>query len=328
MEREPKPIPPDEQSLMVREILYMRANSGYPRSQIVIGLAALHRPELLSMAEECVGVFKNSDGDEKKARDQILKRLAMKFSPEIMDLVDKTVDELQKDPTAALNIMKSANDAGQIKEVGPMVETPKAQTEVKPADLSWIEAGEGGWVAKTLEACMAQQTNVLVKFSEDEKKAGYGFACQLMVGKIENREFYECEDGGTFNLYFNDKGVQPKPPEVQVRNVVCIDVDTLFDIIMPDWEQVKASTEEGEVQGLQAVLAIFEDGGWDVLLPQLRPRMTIGEAIANGKILFGGDKPDVDSEMWSKMSEAVLVGLAYPLALKGLIAVAKDQRKK
>ena len=53
-----------------------------------------------------------------------------------------------------------------------MVETPKAQTEVKPADLSWIEAGEGGWVAKTLEACMAQQTNVLVKFSEDEKKAG------------------------------------------------------------------------------------------------------------------------------------------------------------
>jgi hypothetical protein len=81
------------------------------------------------------------------------------------------------------------------------------------------------------------------------------------------------------------------------------------------------------VQGLQAVLAIFEDGGWEKLLPQLQPRIGIGDAIANGKILFGGDKPDIDSEMWAKMSEAVLVGIAYPMAVKALIATAQEQRK-
>jgi hypothetical protein len=71
-----------------------------------------------------------------------------------------------------------------------------------------------------------------------------------------------------------------------------------------------------------------ENGGMEILLPQLRPSISISDAIANGKILFGGDKPDIDSEMWSKMSSSVLTDLAYPMAVKTLLNIAEQQRKK
>jgi hypothetical protein len=342
----PDKIPEHQRRLMIHDILYMRGNSGYPKSQILIGLAHRYRPELVKLTDSCLGVVRNAEGDESKARDQIIKRLAEKFNPELMNLIEDTLVQLEKDPLAASRMLDMVNEPK--KEEGSAM-TPKQ--EVKP-DTSWIEAGEGSWVANTLEACMAKQNNVLSKFTEAEKKGGYGFACRLMVGKIDdNRVYSDSEDGGIFNLYFNDKGVQPKPPEVEIRNTVCIDSDTLLGIIMPDWENVTCNlvmydkkgmplidNETGEVKyeelhGLQAMLFIFEaggseNGGMEILLPQLRPSISISDAIANGKILFGGDKPDIDSEMWSKMSSSVLTDLAYPMAVKTLLNIAEQQRKK
>lgn len=313
-------IPDDQRALMINDIIKMRGGYGYPKSQILIGLAHLYHKELGMMAESCIGVVRNSQGDENKARDQITRRLAEKYRPELMELIEETLARLEKDPAAAAEMLG-------------MVEKPKnegskvVEQKVEIADKSWIEAGEGTWVCNTLGAVMSQQANVLNKFSEDEKKGGYGFACRLMVGKIDDyRNYSESAEGGIFNLWFNEKGVQPKPPGVPIRNVVCIDTDTLLGIIMPDWEHVCVMTPEGEISGLQAMLYIFENAGEEILLQQLRPSISISDAIANGKILFGGDKPDIDSEIWSKMSSAVLVNLAYPMAIKSLLTIAKNQR--
>lgn len=194
----------------------------------------------------------------------------------------------------------------------------QAQTEVQ-----WILAGEEGWVARLLRACMASQSKLLDKFPEVERKKGYGFACQLVVNG---------EGGGVFDLWFCDQGLQPKPPEVPLRNTVTISTDTLFDLITPDVSELMWHRKNEEHRGL-AALAKMTEGMTDAdveskVLPRLRSRLHFRRAVANQLIEFGGEKPDIDSEMWSVIFDKVIYELAFPIVIKGLISQGKKQRRK
>ena len=203
-----------------------------------------------------------------------------------------------------------------------MTQETKA-TQQAQTNAQWILAGENGWVARLLKGCMDSQYKLLGEFPETERKKGYGFACQLVVSG---------DEGGVFDLWFCEKGLQPKPPEVPLRNTVTISVDTLFDLITPDVSSLIFHGNTEEYRGLAALARMTEKmTEADVeskVLPRLRPRLNFRKAYANGLIEFGGDKPDIDSEMWSVLFDKVIYGLAFPIVIKGMISQGKKQRRK
>jgi hypothetical protein len=166
---------------------------------------------------------------------------------------------------------------------------------------------------------MASQSKLLAKFPEDQRKNGYGFACQLVISG---------DGGGVFDLWFCEKGLQPKPPEVPLRNTVTLSTETLFDLLTPDVSSLVYRRDNEECRGLAALAKMAEVDGEDQILPRLRPRLYLRKAVANQLIEFGGEKPDIDSEMWSSIFDRVIYDLAFPIVIKGLINQGKKQRRK
>lgn len=175
---------------------------------------------------------------------------------------------------------------------------------------NWIKTGEGGWVAQLLDGCMATQGKILAEFSEKDRKAGYGFACNFIV---------DGPGGGSFFLWFCESGLQPKPEDVPLRNVVYVKEDDLLDIVTPNLD---------DFGGVSGFMRIAEEQGAEAVIQKLQPRLHPRKAFANDKILIEGDKPDIDAEMWAKVFDKVLYEMAFPIVVRGLVNQATAQRRK
>lgn len=198
-------------------------------------------------------------------------------------------------------------------------------------DNSWIIAGDGGWVSNLLKGCIRAQNKVLEEFTEDEKRKGYGFACKLIV---------EGDEGGVFNLWFCQEGIQPKPDDIPLRTTVAFinfrrddgtmqdGAQTLIDIVTPDYSSMIADTPNGLLRGMEALAYLVEHYGLDKIISQLRPRETFGHAYSNHKIVFGGQFPDIDSAMWGNILDKVLYEIAFPLVVLGLAKSGSGKKKK
>lgn len=155
-----------------------------------------------------------------------------------------------------------------------------------------------GWVHNFIKRAMAIQENVLYDFTEEKKQAGYGRAARIIVNGSE---------GGIFDLWFCEKGVRPKPENVEVKNTVYMTEDTLLDLITPD-------------VGLETLAEIVNrQGGLEKALTQIYPRLDFRTAIANGLVVVSGETSDIDSEEWSRILENVLLKISFPIVIKGLL---------
>lgn len=159
------------------------------------------------------------------------------------------------------------------------------------------------WVANFLNRLMAVQYNVLYDVSEERRKAGYGRAAQVIV---------KGPAGGIFNLWFCEQGVRPKPESVKIKNVVYMTDDTLLDMITPDLD-------------LDTLISVIErEGSIDNAAAYLYPRLDFRTAVANNLVTISGDRSDVDSEEWARILENVLLKIAFPIVIRGLLK--KGQR--
>lgn len=159
------------------------------------------------------------------------------------------------------------------------------------------------WVANFLNRVMAIQQNVLYDFPEERRKAGYGRAAELII---------EGRGGGIFELWFCEQGVRPKPDGVEIKNQVYMTEDTFLDMVTPDLdleELVKLVKNAGEIE--QAVM-------------QLYPRRDFRSAVANGLVTISGDTSDVDSEEWARIIENILLKIAFPIVIRGLLKKRKS----
>ena len=162
------------------------------------------------------------------------------------------------------------------------------------------------WVENFINRLVAMQHNVLQDFPEEKRKAGYGRAAQLIV---------KGPEGGGFDLWFCEQGVRPKPEEVEIKNVVYMTEETLMDMITPDVD-------------VYAIVAIIEkEGSLEKAVLSLYPRLDFRTALANGLVTISGDTSDVDSEEWSRILENVLLKLAFPIVVRGLLKKQKEGRK-
>ena len=172
-------------------------------------------------------------------------------------------------------------------------------------DIKWIMQGEDGMVADLLQACMHTQETVLEKLS-GEKSQYYGFACELII---------TGEGGGIFDLWFCDKGIQPKPPDVPIRNYLQSDIKTLKALVTPDWRKLIYRRADGTLcYGLEALACWVEAG----TIPKLEPMLYVRRAFANGDIIFSGEKPEIDSERLVTIFNNVIYDLAFPIVVKGI----------
>lgn len=174
-------------------------------------------------------------------------------------------------------------------------------------DAQWIEVGGGGWFADTLRGFMGLQGRMLGQFTEEERQRAYGFACRLIV---------DGPGGGIFLLWFCQKGIQPKPLDVPVRNQVYIPEQTVFDMINPELESLG---------GLEGLADLIDHEGMANALLKLRPRLPIQKAISNQEIIFDGERPDIDQEMWARIFDNMLK-IVFPMVVRGLYALAKKKR--
>lgn len=154
-----------------------------------------------------------------------------------------------------------------------------------------------GWVANLLNRAMAVQYDVLYDFPEEKRKAGYGRAARLII---------EGPEGGVFDLWFCEKGVKPKPEEVKIKNIVRMSEETLLNLITPDISVDKLA----EAVANQKI----EDA-----VTQLYPRLRFSTALANELISVSGDNPDVSSEEWTTILDRVILKVAFPVVIKGML---------
>lgn len=161
------------------------------------------------------------------------------------------------------------------------------------------------WVENFLNRLMNRQGSVLFDVPEEKKKAGYGRAAELIV---------DGPGGGVFSLWFCEQGVRPKPENVEIKNQVYMTEETLLDLITPDLELDKL------IEAIEKKGGIIEEA-----IPSLYPRLDFRTALANGLITISGDVADVDSEEWSRILENVLLRIAFPIVVKGLLRKAEEK---
>ena len=174
-------------------------------------------------------------------------------------------------------------------------------------DDSWIVAGDkDGWVANFFRGGMRLQKNILYDFPESERMKGYGYAAKVII---------DGPGGGIFLLWFNEEqGIAPKPASVPIRNTLYGTTESLLDIITPDIK-------------LEELVALIErEGTLDRAIVRLRPRLDPRTAFANGLFWMADGNPDIDSEMWSKIWERFIYGIAFPLTVRTLLKKAKPRR--
>lgn len=155
-----------------------------------------------------------------------------------------------------------------------------------------------GWVTNFFNRAMAIQENVLFDFPEDKRMAGYGRAAEVII---------DGPQGGVFELWFCEQGVRPKPQDVEIKNQVYMTEETLLDMITPDLD-------------LDSLVDLIErEGSIEKAILRLYPRLDFRSALANGLVTVGGEMSDVDSEEWSRILENVLLKIAFPIVIKGLL---------
>jgi len=154
------------------------------------------------------------------------------------------------------------------------------------------------WVKNFLDRLMSIQNDVLHDFPEEKKQQGYGRAAKMII---------DGPEGGIFDLWFTESGIQEKPPDVPIKTSVYMSENTLLDLITP----------EADLDTL--VSLIDKEGGIDKVIPQLYPRLDFRTALANRLITVSGDKPDVDSEEWAQIIEKVILKIAFPLVVRGIL---------
>lgn len=159
-----------------------------------------------------------------------------------------------------------------------------------------------GWVANFLNRIMAIQGNILYDYPEEKKEVGYGRAAELII---------DGPEGGVFELWFCEEGVRPKPPGVEIKNEVYMSEETLLDLITPDLD-------------LDSLVKVIErEGTIEDAVTHLYPRLDFRTGLANGLVTVGGEMSDVDSEEWSRILENVLLKIAFPIVIKGLLRKAQ-----
>lgn len=167
-----------------------------------------------------------------------------------------------------------------------------------------------GWVSNFLERIVSIQSDVLFDFPEDKRKQGYGRAARLIV---------DGPEGCIRELWFCEKGVQPKPPNVPVKTEVYMADNTLLDLITPDIDTDRLVALVEEYGGVDAI----SEAELALVTQQLYPRLDFRTALANRLISIGGDTPDVDSEEWAQIIEKVLLKVAFPLVVKAMLREKK-----
>jgi hypothetical protein len=192
-------------------------------------------------------------------------------------------------------------------------------------DSDWILRGADGSAAALIKKAMKVQPEILGDFSEEEKKQGDGFACQLII---------DGEDGGIFLLQFNSEtGLSPKPLGVPIRNTVWSDEDTLISLGSLDVSDIVVikqdpdDKEEVELTGLEAFVWLIDNGKQD-LLPELHTITTIMEASAEGKIKFGGKVPqNVDLVKWQGIYNEAINKRLIPMIKEQMVLWAKRAKE-
>lgn len=165
---------------------------------------------------------------------------------------------------------------------------------------------EPTWVKNFLDRLMTIQSDVIYDIPEEKRKEGYGRAAKMII---------DGPEGGIFDLWFTESGVQEKPPDVSIKTSVYMTETTLLNLITPDAD-------------LDTLVSLIDkEGGIDKAVPQLYPRLDFRTALANRLITVSGDKPDVDSEEWAQIIERVLLKIAFPLVIRGVMRRARKGGK-
>lgn len=174
------------------------------------------------------------------------------------------------------------------------------------------------WVKNFLDRVMSIQSNVLYDFPEERRRQGYGRAAKMII---------DGSGGGIFELWFTEKGMQPKPKDVPVKNTVYMTEDTLLNLITPDLSSLEVRGVNSEVikTGLEVLVDLVEERGIEAVIPQLFPRLDFRTAVANRLITVGGDKADVDSEEWAQIIDKFLLKISFPLVVRSML---REGRKK
>lgn len=165
---------------------------------------------------------------------------------------------------------------------------------------------EKGWVKNFLDRLITIQTDVLYDIPEEKRQQGYGRAAKLII---------DGPEGGVFDLWFSESGVQEKPPDMPTKTSVYMSEDTLLNLITPDVDS-------------EALVGLVEkSGGISEAIPQLYSRLDFRTGLANNLIVVSGDKPDVDSEEWAQIIEKVLLKIAFPIVVRGILRKTKTKGK-
>ncbi|MBA7657081.1 hypothetical protein ES703_65011 [subsurface metagenome] len=161
-----------------------------------------------------------------------------------------------------------------------------------------------GWVKNFLGRLISVQNDVLHDIPEEKRKEGYGRAAKMII---------DGPEGGIFDLWFTESGIQEKPPDVPIKTSVYMSDDTLLALITPDAD-------------LDTLVSLIDkEGGIDKVIPQLYPRLDFRTALANRLITVSGDKPDVDSEEWAQIIEKVLLKIAFPIVVRGILRKRREK---
>jgi len=163
---------------------------------------------------------------------------------------------------------------------------------------------EKGWVGNFLDRVMAIQANVLYDIPEEKRQQGYGRAAKMIV---------DGPGGGIFEFWFSEK-LEPKPPDVPIKNTVYMSEDTLLNLITPD---VDLDT---------LVSLIKRTGGVKEAISQLYPRLDFRTALANRLITISGDTADVDSEEWAQLIEKAVLKIGFPIVIRGMLRKAREKK--
>ena len=160
------------------------------------------------------------------------------------------------------------------------------------------------WTERLLKTLMDKQVNVLSTYTEEKRLQGFGRAAKVII---------DGSGGGVFDLWFCEDGVRLKPPDVPVKNIVYLTENTLFNLVTPEVD-------------LGELVKMVEREGIEKAAAGMHPRLSFREALANGSIRISGNKADVDSEEISQILEQVVLKLAFPLVIQGMLRTT--QKKK
>lgn len=175
------------------------------------------------------------------------------------------------------------------------------------ADDVWILASKGNrWVEIFLKSAMRHQPLILYDFPEERRRQGYGRAAKVIV---------DGQNGGIFLLWFCEEGLQPKPPEVPIKNNLYMTEDTLLDMAIPSVD-------------IETLVTLVDKEGMEGAIYQLYPRLDFRTAYANRLISIDGDKPDVDSEEWAQITDKFHLKIAFPITVPGLVKKGRERKGK